>query len=46
MVEAMEIQADDMRREPEWFPLIARSLRDGAALPPVYRWDLTEEAEA
>jgi len=29
-------------REPEWFPLIARSLRDGAAHPPVYRWDLIE----
>src|SRR5207253_7650007 len=26
-------------REPRWFPLIGRSLRDGPALPPVYGWD-------
>src|SRR5450759_5282125 len=26
-------------REPGWFPLIARRLRRGAALFPVYRWD-------
>src|SRR5438477_215582 len=26
-------------REPRWFPLIGRSLRDGPALLPVYGWD-------
>ena len=29
-----------MRGNPEWFPLIARSLSDRAALPPVCGWDL------
>src|SRR5204863_7001650 len=35
---------DEYEREPKWFPLIGRSLRDGPALFPVYGLDLTKSS--